>query len=230
VIPPRLVTTWIVGRGTDPFDDHHRLRFAHSLSSWLRVMPDYEIVILTRQSLDQGVLEVPPVVRRWLEDGHLIKVANWARVAYLLRHGGCYVDMDVEAVQRLDALRAREGCLLGHYGGGQDWANNAVILAEAGHPFLREWAALILLSDPVMTDLGNSSGPAILSRLLKRKGWDARDTEQAVRGGVTVLPHEYFYPFHWTTTYSPGCVTPETVLIHHWARSWMPPPETRDGA
>lgn len=214
MIPARLITTWITPPEDDQYADQHRLLFAHCFSSWLRVMPDYEIEIITLGTLLEW--DLPPYVEAWLEAGQYVAVANWARVQALASRGGCYLDMDVEARARLDQVRASGTCVVGHYGGGQDWCNNGVILAEAGHPMLGQVLHLLQTADPE----GNETGPRIWSRELHRRGWDGQDRRAEV-WGVTVLPHEVFYPYHWSEYYRPDCVTEDTVLVHHWARSWF---------
>ena len=47
MIPKRLITTWICDAERDRYQPRHREMFAHCLTSWLRLMPDYEVLIVT---------------------------------------------------------------------------------------------------------------------------------------------------------------------------------------
>ncbi len=218
MIPKRIITTWICDPANDPYDDAHRDLFARCLRSWLKFMPDYEITILTRPSiLDATWLD--PWVLEQMNRGQYIGASNWARLKWLQQHGGIYLDMDVEAVKRFDALRETDEIVVGHMRVPKTWVNTAVLMGPAGHPI---WQALIdrcKAADPHDAQFGNTSGPIAFTDVLRARGWSGLDAAKTI-AGVRVVPSPVFYPYAWTERYTPACVKPETVAIHHWGESW----------
>ena len=218
VIPPHIVTTWICDPAHDPYTDAHRDLFARCLRSWLRLMPDYQYTIITRETLRQHD-GLDPWVRAQMDAGRYIGASNWARLRWLQRHGGIYLDMDVEAIQRFDALRGTDDLLVGHMREPKVWVNNAVLMGPAGHPM---WQALLdrcVAADPADPMLGNTSRPLAVTDVLTSRGWSGLDRAERV-SGIHVLPSPVFYPYTWTEMYTPACLTPETVCVHHWGESW----------
>jgi Glycosyltransferase sugar-binding region containing DXD motif len=215
-IPKRLITTWIGDRRADPYTDAHRTLFATCLQSWLRLMPEYELVVITLGSLwhfDRDRWIAAQVAR-----GQYIGASNWARLLWLHHLGGIYLDMDVEVVRRFDDLLG-ERCVVGCNPGG-GWVNNAVLAAQAGHPLLLQLARELHRCDPNDPQFGNLSGPQALSTALRARGWSGHDETMSL-ADVLVLSSAAFAPYHWTDRYSPACIQPETYAVHHWAQSWF---------
>ena len=218
MIPRRIITTWICDAARDRYQPRHREMLAHCLTSWLRLMPDYEVVVVTLGNLfahgeDQWCADR-------VREGNFIGCSQWARLRFLQARGGVFLDSDVEAVQRFDSLLSG-GCTVGHLGNGQRLANNCVMAAPAGHPFLSEQLAHIRGCDPRHPDFGNNTGPFMMTQLLARRGWDGEDRD-AQAGEVTVRRSAVFHPYSWNVGFTPECVQPDTIAIHHWASSWKP--------
>jgi mannosyltransferase OCH1-like enzyme len=215
-IPKRLITTWIGDRRADPYTDHHRTLFATCLQSWLRVMPDYALTVITRGSLWQFARD--PWIAAQVDRGQYIGASNWARLLWLHHLGGVYLDMDVEVVRPFDDLLG-EHCVVGCNPGG-GWVNNAVLLAEPEHPLLMQLVRDLHRCDPEDPQFGNASGPLALTKALKKRGWSGRDAAADLEQ-VRVLPSAAFAPYRWTEAYTPACIQPETYAVHHWAQSWF---------
>jgi len=217
MIPKHLITTWICDPSKDQYTEAHRELFARCLQSWLRLMPDYALTVVTLGNLFDHARD--PWVEARLAEGNYIGASQWARLFWLQRFGGVYVDMDVEAVKRFDSLLDR-AFVVGHMQKPKAWANNAVMASVAGHPFLQTQLDYIRGCDPADKQFGNNTGPKMLTNLLKARGWTAHDAHATV-DGLTVLPSPVFYPYTFTETFSPACVRPETVAVHHWGKSWF---------
>jgi hypothetical protein len=217
MIPRHLITTWICDPERDRFTESHRNLFAKCLTSWLRLMPDYALTIITLGNVFDHGRE--PWVEACVTEGNFIVASVWARLHWLNVLGGVYFDMDVEAARRFDSLLG-EQCVIGHIGAGKPYANNAVIAAEAGHPFLQEQLDALPGCDPASRTFGNDSGPYLISELLQRRGWDGRDEDVRV-GEVRIVSSRVLHPYSWLEPFTPACIGPETIAIHHWAQSWQ---------
>lgn len=215
ITPKRLITTW-VDFGT--YRESDRRMFYRCLQSWHRLMPDWDIrIVSTGNILDYGgdywILEQ-------LKTKHGIGASQWARLWWLYTLGGVYVDMDQEAVKRFDPLL--DGTFFcGHFGPLDPFVGNGIIGAPAGHPFLKEQLEYLCDLDVKDPQFGNESGPRMVTRLLSQYGWDGKNEHTYLeQANITVYPDTVFYPYHWTERYTPRCIRPETVAVHHWASSW----------
>ncbi len=221
MIPRRLITLWITDRERDGYSDAHRETFARCMTSWLRLMPGWDVRIVTSGNVFEYGGD--PTAERWLREGHFIGVAQWARLHWLRTLGGVALDADVEAVKPFDALLDAR-CAVGHEGG-DAFANNAVVAAEPGHPFLSEQMRAVLACDPLDRQFGNETGPRQLTRLLIGRGWDAAADKTQVVGlgldAVTVLRSDVLYPHFYRPTSRARGVTKHTLAVHHWAASWV---------
>lgn len=224
MIPKRIITTWICDPlgNRDAYKEQHRTTFYRCFESWHRLMPDYDIQIVSFGNILAHGSDL--WIERMLSTGNFIGASQWARVHWLNVLGGIYVDMDVEAVQRFDGLLDRS-YVIGHEGG-DPIANNAIMASVPGHPFLKMqmdylhgFTTSAQLNDP---QFGNETGPRMTTKLLReRYQWDAKDRIQLLADNLVVYPSPVFYPYFWTGTFDRSCVTPETVSIHHWASSWV---------
>jgi mannosyltransferase OCH1-like enzyme len=110
-------------------------------ASWSRYLDGYEIREWNEGncSLENGYLKAA------YERGLWSKVSNLIRLQVLWQHGGIYLDTDIEVLRDFDDLLG-EGCVVGFQQEKHDtdWANNAVIVARAGHPFLKDCIDLTL--------------------------------------------------------------------------------------
>jgi mannosyltransferase OCH1-like enzyme len=221
MIPRHIITTWIADVGRDRYQERHRDMFKVCFDSWLRLMPDYQITVVTYGDLRD---KSDPWLQDRLKEGNFIGGSQWARLAYLYEFGGIFCDADVMAVQRFDSL-LETPFTVGHLGNGQRFANNAVMACEAGHPWLHEQMSAIHKANPQHPDFGNHTGPFMLSELLYKRGWSGEDREEIVElgknwGPVAVRRSAVFYPYNWNQRYSPECHQPDTLAVHHWASSW----------
>lgn len=187
------------------------------MASWRRVLPGYEIVEWNESNspLDDPYCRAALAARRWS------RVSNLVRLHALHEEGGVYLDTDVEIVRALDPLLETR-CFLAFQQRemDEDWVNNAVLGAEAGHPFLRRCMEHTVEAFERTGVLLRS--PAVTTAVLREMGLRHYGLQEC--GGVTVLPRESFYPFPWYARYTPACVTADTYGIHHWEASWQSGP------
>jgi hypothetical protein len=206
-IPPILHYVWFGPRSVPR--EHQRF-----IEGWRRLMPDWRIMGWTDGDIDWSVryLRQAYATRGWT------RLADYMRVYALYRHGGFYLDTDIELLSPLDPL-CDERVVLGFQTVERtpSWVNNAVIGAEPGHPFLARWLRAFEETMPGWRRMGDAHGPGLVTRLLEAEGLDGeRATEPRRVGDVLLLPPEGFYPHHWTQTFSAEYVTPATFAVHHW--------------
>lgn len=129
------------------------------------------------------------------------------RYEILHRHGGVYVDADLECLKPLDSLLPDVGCFAGWEV--QDrWVGNTILGCTPGHPFMR--ALIANLPGNVQARAGcrpnKLTGPQYLTRIHRRTP------------GLAVFPQAFFYPYAWDEIrdHAPGDEFPDAFTAHHW--------------
>lgn len=154
---------------------------------------------------------------QWAWDRKAYTLINHYLRCYLLyTYGGVYFDLDIECVKDITSLLNNRLVL----GIEDDYVvNNAVILSEKGHPFLRDCMEYM---DSFKFDLKQvelETGPRMFTNIAKQYGWKTAHIGE-FKEGLKILHPKFFYPYHYTEEYHENCITPETFTIHHWAHSW----------
>ena len=207
MIPRTIHYCWFGGAAKSALNER-------CVDSWRRVMRGYTIKEWNETNAPLGA----PYARAALARGLWSKLSNYIRLHALNEEGGIYFDTDVEVLKDFSPLLGEE-CFVGfqQQEEGADWANNGVMGARRGHPFLE---VCMRLTAEAFVERGDFlRSPEVTTAVLKR--WGLRDYGLQEVGGVKVLPAEYFYPFPWYASFSPDCVKESTYCVHHWEASWI---------
>jgi hypothetical protein len=106
------------------------------------------------------------------------------------------------------------------------WINNCFMAAPAGHRFFldcMESMDTIAFDKP---EIELETGPRLVTDLVQQNtGWKPKKMNiiEAYRYGngiVKVYPERYFSPFRWYQKFTPDCITPDTITVHHYCHSW----------
>ena len=131
------------------------------------------------------------------------QLAGLVRLEVIWRHGGVYVDMDMEPLKALDPLLSHE-CWFGTEDG--VILTDAVFGAEQGHPGIR--ACIDKFLDGFWNPNPSNTGPRHTTAVLSG------------RPDVTVLPKDAFFPYIWTEPERAGEEFPDSYAVHRWNHSW----------
>jgi inositol phosphorylceramide mannosyltransferase catalytic subunit len=190
---PRVVhRIWL---GGNPLPEDH----ARYGETWRAHHPEWEHRLWT----DEDVPDVPALARA----RNVAERADILRYEILRRHGGVYVDTDVECLQPIDPLLAGVSMFAAYEVPGR--ACNAVMGGVADHPALRRLCAW------VGDTAGRGHYPEATATVFLTRVLEPFDD-------VTLFGPERFYPYLWDELPTAD-VAPETYAIHHWAKSWVPP-------
>jgi mannosyltransferase OCH1-like enzyme len=194
VIPRVIHQIWI---GPDPLPEDHRLW----IETWRRHHPEWEHRLWTEEDLPADPIR-PEVLERLRVP---VERADILRLDILYRHGGVYVDTDVECLRPMDDVLAGHDFVGVYLKPGR--MTNTFIASVPEHPLLERalqevrpleayWGAS---AEPEL--LKEVAGPPLLRRLVK----DYPD--------VKVLEPPVFFPATDEER--------ETAIgVHHLARSW----------
>lgn len=212
MIPKKIHYVWV---GPKPIPDETR-RF---IAGWRTLNPDYEIIRWDESNIDFS----SPFVRSAYAVGAWNRVANYTRSDVLLKHGGIYLDTDMELRRPLCGLLANQ-CFFGFQRKecGRDWVNVAAIGAVKGHWIPECFCRTLADEFDGWRYVASASGPGLATRILLDAGLSAYSDEVQHVRDVTLYPVRYFYPYWYSDRFTEACVTPDTYAIHHWAATWVP--------
>lgn len=214
-------------------------RLAPYQSSWKQQNPDWEYRLWTDADNDALVRdEFPHLLELYRSLPRAIHRADFARVLYLWRFGGLYVDLDIEALKPADEILDGAACMLGceprlhaqRLRGVDRVVCNAAMASVPNHPFWEKMIEQIRLrstqggKDPVWM-----TGPLSLQ---------AAYDEHGVRLGVQLWNPDVFFPLpdlasrsvrlsrserrHYERMMTSRCYPQESIGVHHWAHTWIP--------
>jgi len=177
-------------------------------------MPDYQIKEWNETN--------SPLVNAYSERAYgkelWSKLSNLVRLQALYTEGGIYFDTDVEVIKSFVPL-LHHNCFVGFQVKEDqvDWVTNGVLGARPGHPFLRR---CVELTRELFAETGKFyRSPTITTMILKEMGLKEYGLQEIDE--VTIYPLEYFYPYPWTSKFSPDCVKENTYSIHYWEGTWL---------
>lgn len=177
-------------------------RLSPYVDSWRTLHPEWEHRFhtgfdgLQNQALYDNAEAITPHVGQLRSD--------LARYELLYRHGGVYVDCDLEALRPIDDLLDAP-CFAGWEMDGR-WVNNAIIGAEPGHPLMR--ALIEQAPRSIHRHRGKRpnimTGPHLLTPLARN------------RGDVVIHPQDAFYPYSFAELDRQGGDYGDAYACHHW--------------
>ena len=208
MIPKRLHYCWFGGSTMGPL-------LQRCMASWRAVLPDFKVVRWDESNLPNlpGLQELVRF-RKWAQ------VANVVRLHALLEQGGVYFDTDVEAVHPLDELLV-DMCFVGLEKDRPSHrpATNAIMAAEAGHPFIADNLAALLHT--LTTRFKPFRGVTVLNIVLHdRYGLSGVDTQTLGNdriGHVKVYARPVLHPPPPAEGEPPP---PGAYTVHHCVKSW----------
>lgn len=210
-IPRVLHYCWY---GRNRMDELH----LRCIESWSKHFGDFELIRWdeTNSPMDLPYIAAATAQQRWS------KISNLMRLLAVGQFGGIYLDTDVEAFRSFRPLLQKR-CFVAFQLRQADcehdpcWVNNAILGATPNHSFVRACAERTLRSFDECGIFEVSS--RITTDVLRQHGLRSSCAEQTV-AGVSVLPRETFYPFHWTEPTDPSRIGDATYAVHHWNFSW----------
>lgn len=205
MIPKQIFKIWISDK---PIPE----KFKQFTDTWA-VNKGFKIIEVTTCDYDSPFL-------RWAKERNAHTLINhYLRCKLLYEFGGVYLDLDIECVKDLSPL-LNAPLTVGIED--SEVVNNAVIIAEKGHPFLKLCLTWMDNFHFDKNDIELETGPRMFTTWAEDWGWQKGQIGSFNKNvnPIRILAPEYFYPYHYTETYDPQFVTDKTYCVHHWNQSW----------
>jgi mannosyltransferase OCH1-like enzyme len=211
MIPKKLHYVWV--GGTLP-DDQRR-----NILTWQAHNPGYEIVQWNEDNIDFKV----PAIRGAYRQRRWSKVADIARLIAVHSQGGIYFDTDFEVIKPLDPLlrhRSFWSFQCEHHP--TDWVCNGVFGAEPGHWFVKQALDRVLGLWPVPFGLEppTRTGPKLITKMFLEHGLQEYSPDGVQIRDMFICPTQVFFPSMLGQEAHEARVTPETLAVHQWHKSW----------
>ena len=171
--------------------------------TWLRHHPDWEVRVWGDD--DFGWLKNQALFKRAPSYTQKVDIAKYELIN---RHGGVYLDFDLECLKPITDLCEGVDVFAGWEPDGG--INVAIFGATPRHRFLRQVVATMpvwcLIHGNDRVDI--QTGPELFTHVATRRGWtDRRD--------VAFFPTHYFYPYNWNEWPRPEGPFPDSYAVHH---------------
>ncbi|MGX6428793.1 glycosyltransferase family 32 protein [Levilactobacillus yonginensis] len=187
------------------------------LASWQRVCPDYHLKRWDESNWD--VTQIP-YVRQAYAQKKFAFVADVARLDVIARHGGIYLDTDVELLQPLDTFLTYDA-FFGMEEAGR--VNTGVGFgAISQQATVRDLLAQYQQRNFMCNDRPDLTTCVTIAAPLF-KGWGVQRNRQIQLlqdKRVVILPPTYFCPEDLAS--GKLRLTAQSVAIHHYAATWKP--------
>lgn len=210
LIPKKLHYCWFSGSPMpEPLE--------RCVDSWRRFCPDYEIIRWDESNYDVSAIPYMEQAYRRKKWGF---VSDVARLDIICRHGGIYLDTDVELLRNPDALLyqpafcATEKWGIVNSGGGLGAApgNEAIrrlLEFRKKQTFEYDNGQLNLMAS------GYYETFPLLQAGLRPNG----KTQMVADGMMTIYSSEFFHPFDYISGRTN--ITENTFSIHHFSGTWL---------
>jgi hypothetical protein len=175
LIPRKIHFIWFGGK----VKPNHIIE---TIATWKRVLPEYDILEWNEDNFD---ISQNPWMARMHSEGKYAFASDWARLEILRRHGGIYLDTDVEVKKPFDPFLGESMFWGFEY---DCYLATCVIGSVPGHPLL----------DGLLADYDGREDAPINNALVTRHflehfpDYRLNNAEQRLKGGVRIMPKEYF--------------------------------------
>ena len=187
------------------------------IKSWKKYCPEYQIIEWNEDNFD--IAAAPLYVRQAYEAKKWAFVTDYVRLDVVYRHGGIYLDTDVEVIRSLDSLLANHtffGLESGKYvatGLGFGAEKSSTIISD----MITDYQTIPFLLADCTFDL--TPCPIRNTKAFLEKGMLQDDSVQMLEDGTMVFSSEYFCPIDYSTGRLK--LTSNTYTIHHFSGSWL---------
>lgn len=209
MIPKKIHYIWLGGNPLPKIAEK-------CIESWKKYCPDYEIVRWDESNVD---VDFCKYCRQAYDSKKFAFASDALRFDILAKHGGIYLDIDVELLKSLDELLNNR--LISGFEN-EEYINPGVLLgAEPNNEVIlelvEEYKSKNFETTPGMKN--QVTVCTIFSNKIKDLGLVLNNTTQE-KDGVKMYSTEYFCP----KSMSNGKIyrTENTYSIHHYASTWVP--------
>lgn len=171
------------------------------IESWQKFCPDYELYEINEDNFDVNLTEYSA---EGYEKHNWSAVTNTARLEFLKKGNGFYLDTDVQLIKSLDEIRNLDAGFITEFDVGEP--DSGVLGCGEGFPWLYDIAAKELTKGTVLHK-------NFIRNMYQRYNYYGQ-SKINYDDGFTILGEEYF------PTVRSGLITENTIGIHYFENTW----------
>ncbi len=226
IIPRIIHQTW---RTADVPPEWSRLA-----ATWRAHHPDWEFRLWTDADNGRLVAEhYPELAVQYASCSYGSQRADFARYLILHRHGGVYVDLDMDCLRPLDPLLEGRTCVLteepaDHAAriGRSRMVSNGFIAASPAHPFMERVLGLLKVRNLQVVkhaEVLTSTGPVMLGEALAGADLDIKILTEGAFSPLTSNDPELIQLHEGRNVEAirARCLERGAWAIHYWSNSWV---------
>lgn len=181
------------------------------IASWERNCPDYEIIRWDESNYD---IDAIPFIKTMYRMKMYGAASYGARLDIIHKHGGIYLDTDIEMLKNFDPLLTHEGFCSFSINGLLDSGRG--FGAVAGSNIMKECVDFLGYYDYKVTANNAGRFADALTAVMRRRGLNNNGKFQ-ILDGMAVFPRQYFDP---KGRFGSDVRSADTYSVHHEALSW----------
>lgn len=204
---PKIIHYCWFGRG-----EHPEL-VKKCIASWEKYLPEFEIIEWNEDNFD---LNSNQFVKEAYEAKKYAFVSDYVRLYALYKHGGIYLDSDVEVIKPLTPF-LKHAAFTG--GESSDTCITGTMGAEKGHKWIEN--LLKYYEDKSFySPKGKITNTIIITEITKKLyGFSTSTSYQNFENELHIYPFDYFCAKNLNTGFVN--ITENTYTIHHFNGSWL---------
>lgn len=191
----------------------------YCIDSWRKICPDYKIVEWNESNYD---ISSNKYMNDAYENSKLGFVPDYARLDIIYKHGGIYLDTDVELIKSFDCILDKPAFIGFENSGDSKWFVNCGqgFGAEPGNEAIRklrdQYNSLQFIADD--GKLNMTASPHYTTSVLQKIGLELINCDQDL-GLIFVYSSDVLCP----KNYKSGVIrkSKRTISIHHFDGSWI---------
>lgn len=214
---PKIIHYCWFGRGSKP-----ELALK-CIDSWKRHCPDYEIIEWNEDNYDISL--APLYVRQAYASQKWAFATDYIRLDVVHKHGGIYLDTDVELLSSLDKFLIHNSFFA--FEDEQLISTGLGFGSQKGEPILEEIASDYSRIPFILSDGSLDTLPCTErnTKVFLNHGLKLTGEYQNLNGGIAVYPPDFFNPKSYQT--GKITITDKTVSVHHFDASWKSPEQKK---
>ena len=198
MIPKIIHQIWV---GPNPIPSKS-LRFIQELRE---LHPDYEYRLWSDKDITHDNFVNYELI---LKSSSYAQKADIMRYEILYRHGGIYLDIDMEVFKNITPLLTNDLVVCNEDENIDQYMTNAFICCIKNNVELMKCVYFCKNIDLSSKSISQTSGP-----------WFFRNCIE-ITDRVNVLPTSYIYPTHYTNPKAAFTITDTTYTCYHWDKNW----------
>ncbi|MCD7033142.1 glycosyl transferase [Metabacillus sp. GX 13764] len=186
------------------------------INSWRKHLPDYQLIEWNESNFD---INSNQYVKEAYEAKKYAFVSDFVRLHALYKHGGVYMDTDVEVLKSLNPL-LKDKMFTGFEDG--QFLQSGTIGAIKGHELIEEFMKYYYTKRFKKLDgtYDMTTNTNIMTSLCLPFGLKTDGSKQILSNGTVVYPRTYFSPYDYIN--GENHITEQSYTIHHFAQTWLP--------